>query len=441
MSVGEPGSQDRGDTGLSAGRNGVAGGATGAPIGSPAAVASDRGGDAGAPAFGTPAAAAATEVAATIEAAPVTEAAVAPAVGVAMPAVAATPTAADVPPPHPPPRAPPAAAAARPSNELLTNILTGAIAGVVGQSTVFPMYVLKTAVQNAARPTTIVAAARKVVRKQGLRGLYRGLPPALVGVAPEKAIKLSMNDFFRSRLADPDTGVVSLSASVLAGAGAGLCQVVATCPMEMLMITMMTRATEDGRKPKSLFHLVRELGLPGLYRGTLATLARDVPFSMVFFSMNATVKDRLADEQGKVSIGRVFLAGITAGSTAAAMSTPMDVIKTRLQADVGAGGARPPPPPPLPPPPRPTGGAARGVPPPTATATTSRLPPAVAGTAAAALRRPYRGILDCARRVVTEEGVRALFKGVEARVMIISPLFGITLLFYEAQRRLLAAKE
>lgn len=42
---------------------------------------------------------------------------------------------------------------------------------------------------------------------------------------------------------------------------------------------------------------------------------------------------------------------------------------------------------------------------------------------------------------MTEEGVRALFKGVEARVLIISPLFGITLLFYEAQRRLLAAKE
>lgn len=61
--------------------------------------------------------------------------------------------------------------------------------------------------------------------------------------------------------------------------------------------------------------------------------------------------------------------------------------------------------------------------------------------ATAALRAPYRGIADCARRVVTEEGVRALFKGVEARVLIISPLFGITLLFYEAQRRLLAAKE
>lgn len=425
MSSGEAGSQD-GSADLAVGRDGAGGSAE-----------ANGGGDGGAAALVAPAAAATTEAAGAPAAARAKEAVpvtVAPATGAASPGVAATPAAAGAPPssvPHPTPRA--AAAAARPGNQLLTNILTGAVAGVVGQSTVFPMYVLKTAVQNAARPTTIVAAARKVVRKQGLRGLYRGLPPALVGVAPEKAIKLSMNDFFRSRLADPDTGVVSLASSVLAGAGAGLCQVVATCPMEMLMITMMTRATEDGRKPKSLTHLVRELGLPGLYRGTLATLARDVPFSMVFFSMNAAVKDRLADEQGKVSIGRVFLAGITAGSTAAAMSTPMDVIKTRLQADVGAGGARPPPPPP------PTRGGAQGVVPrpprPAAVA------PAAGGAAAAALREPYRGIADCARRVVTEEGVRALFKGVEARVMIISPLFGITLLFYEAQRRLLAAKE
>lgn len=380
----------------------------------------------------TRAVAAATEVAGEPDAAAAMREA--PASGATLAGVAATAAGADASPPSSPatPPSPPArpAAAARPANELLTNILTGAVAGVVGQSTVFPMYVLKTAVQNAGRPTTIVAAARKVVRKQGLRGLYRGLPPALVGVAPEKAIKLSMNDFFRSRLADPETGFVSLGSSVLAGAGAGLCQVVATCPMEMLMITMMTRATEDGRKPKSLTHLVRELGLPGLYRGTLATLARDVPFSMVFFSMNASVKERLADENGKVSIGRVFLAGITAGSTAAALSTPMDVIKT-------------------PPPPRPAGGAPRGVAPPTATATAPRPAAAAAAVggdggaaaATAALRAPYRGIADCARRVVTEEGVRALFKGVEARVLIISPLFGITLLFYEAQRRLLAAKE
>ena len=39
--------------------------------------------------------------------------------------------------------------------------------------------------------------AMKVVRHEGIIGLYRGLLPQLVGVAPEKAIKLSVNDLLR----------------------------------------------------------------------------------------------------------------------------------------------------------------------------------------------------------------------------------------------------
>jgi len=33
---------------------------------------------------------------------------------------------------------------------------------------------------------------QKVIRFEGVRGLYRGLAPQLVGVAPEKAIKLTV---------------------------------------------------------------------------------------------------------------------------------------------------------------------------------------------------------------------------------------------------------
>ena len=36
-----------------------------------------------------------------------------------------------------------------------------------------------------------------ILRHEGFSGLYRGLVPQLMGVAPEKAIKLTMNDFAR----------------------------------------------------------------------------------------------------------------------------------------------------------------------------------------------------------------------------------------------------
>ena len=47
-------------------------------------------------------------------------------------------------------------------------------------------------------------------------GLYRGLPPQLVGVAPEKAIKLTVNDFMRDHLTD-EHGNIHFAAEMAAG--------------------------------------------------------------------------------------------------------------------------------------------------------------------------------------------------------------------------------
>ncbi len=46
------------------------------------------------------------------------------------------------------------------------------------------------------------------------------------GVAPEKAIKLTVNDIIRSRAMDPETGRIKLGWELVAGGTAGGCQVV-----------------------------------------------------------------------------------------------------------------------------------------------------------------------------------------------------------------------
>jgi len=43
----------------------------------------------------------------------------------------------------------------------------------------------------------------------------------------------------------------------------------------------------------------------------------------------------------------------------------------------------------------------------------------------------YKGIVDTFSRTLKEEGFRALFKGAVPRMLIVSPLFGITLTTYE----------
>ena len=121
-----------------------------------------------------------------------------------------------------------------------------------------------------------------------------------------------------------------------------------------------------------------------MYRGTLATLARDVPFSVLFFPGYANIKKLLADERGENSIGSLLVTGLLAGALAAGAVTPSDVIKTRLQL---AGG-----------------------------------------------KAKYVNMPTAFRKIVAEEGLGAMFKGAVPRMMVVGPLFAITLLSFEAQK-------
>lgn len=121
-----------------------------------------------------------------------------------------------------------------------------------------------------------------------------------------------------------------------------------------------------------------------MYRGTAATLSRDVPFSVLFFPGYANLKKALADENGHNSIGSLLVAGGGAGALAAATVTPTDVVKTRLQL---AGG-----------------------------------------------KEKYGNMPNAFRTILAEEGFWALYKGAVPRMVVVGPLFAITLLSFEAQK-------
>lgn len=59
-----------------------------------------------------------------------------------------------------------------------------------------------------------------------------------MGVAPEKAIKLTMNDLIRSIFKDKQNGSIPLPAEILAGCTAGGSQVIFTNPLEIVKIRL-----------------------------------------------------------------------------------------------------------------------------------------------------------------------------------------------------------
>ena len=109
----------------------------------------------------------------------------------------------------------------------------GSVAGAFGAFMVYPIDLVKTRMQNqrSARVgqvlyTNSIDCARKVVKNEGFRGLYSGVLPQLIGVAPEKAIKLTVNDLVRGHFTNKETGQIWWPHELLAGGSAGACQVV-----------------------------------------------------------------------------------------------------------------------------------------------------------------------------------------------------------------------
>lgn len=227
--------------------------------------------------------------------------------------------------------------------------------------------------------------------------MYRGSAVNILLITPEKAIKLAANDFFRHHLTTKD-GRLPISRQMAAGGLAGFCQIVITTPMELLKIQMQDAgrvAAAEKAAGKTLpktsatkiaLELVKQKGIAGLYKGTGATMLRDVSFSVVYFPLFATLNDlgpRKADGSGEAVFWCSFLSGCAAGSMAALAVNPFDVVKTRLQALKKAEG-----------------------------------------------EMQFNGVADCITKTLKHEGPTAFFKGGLCRMIVIAPLFGIAQMVY-----------
>ncbi|EFP89527.2 mitochondrial aspartate-glutamate transporter agc1 [Puccinia graminis f. sp. tritici] len=282
------------------------------------------------------------------------------------------------------------------------NFGLGGIAGALGATAVYPIDLVKTRMQNQRSKVVgellyknSMDCVQKVFKNEGFTGFYRGLPPQLIGVAPEKAIKLTINDLIRANAKDPVTGEIGLGWELFAGATAGGCQVAVTNPLEIVKIRLQMQgemARVAGSEPIGAMHIIRQLGLVGLYKGAAACLCRDIPFSAIYFTVYSHLKKDTFGEGvngKKLSFVETLSAAAIAGMPAAYLTTPADVVKTRLQSEAKKGETH------------------------------------------------YKGLMHCFKTILKEEGPSALFKGGPARILRSSPQFGVTLVSYEFLQKLL----
>ncbi|KAG7461191.1 hypothetical protein MATL_G00207540 [Megalops atlanticus] len=225
------------------------------------------------------------------------------------------------------------------------DFLAGCIGGAAGVLVGHPFDTVKVRlqVQSVEKPLYrgTFHCFQSIVRQESMFGLYKGIGSPMMGLTFINAIVFGVQGN-AMRLLGRDTPLNQF----LAGAAAGTIQCVICCPMELAKTRMQMQGTGEKKSKRKLYKnsldcLVRiynREGVRGINRGMVTTLIREAPgFGVYFLAYDVLTRSLGCEPDDPYMIPKLLFAGGMSGIASWLSTYPVDVIKSRLQAD-GVGG-------------------------------------------------------------------------------------------------------
>lgn len=198
--------------------------------------------------------------------------------------------------------------------------------------------------------TSTLDALLKISRHEGISALWSGLGPTLVSALPSTVVYFVAYEQFKARyiaiyknhFADPvsiDIGSqqkeLPLVVPMLSGVTSRICAVTFVSPIELIRTKMQSKRLSYAQVMNFIRNVIALQGLTGLWRGLPPTILRDVPFSGIYWPIYEYLKICISGNSEQPSFGFSFVAGVLAGSVAALVTCPFDVVKTHEQIEFG----------------------------------------------------------------------------------------------------------
>ncbi|KAI8388760.1 mitochondrial carrier domain-containing protein [Radiomyces spectabilis] len=280
------------------------------------------------------------------------------------------------------------------THENLKHSIAGAGAGIVSSIVTCPLDVVKTRLQNQGKlePGMIVyrgtvGTLSRIWKEEGIRGLYRGLGPMLVGYLPTWAIYFTVYDYCKGRwtgqLGQPGRDWTLHIASAMT---AGAASTSLTNPLWVIKTRFMTQSERTAYRYNNTLHafatIAKEEGIRGFYKGLGPSLI-GVSHVAVQFPLYEKLKTWFHTQANVPSGTLVILLASSLSKMAASTATyPHEVIRTRLQNQT---------------------------------------------------RKPfkYHGIIHAIKVITVEEGIRGFYKGMSTNLIRTVPSSAMTILTYE----------
>ncbi|KAF2288485.1 hypothetical protein GH714_007864 [Hevea brasiliensis] len=217
-------------------------------------------------------------------------------------------------------------------------MIAGSIAGSVEHMAMFPVDTLKTRMQafgGSCPPQSIGVrqSLGSILKLEGPAGLYRGIGAMGLGAGPAHAVYFSVYELckqFFSR-GNPNNSM----AHAVSGVFATVASDAVFTPMDMVKQRLQLNSSPYKGVGDCVKRVLMEEGAGAFYASYRTTVIMNAPFTAVYFTTYEAAKRALMEVSPEsVSDERLVVhatAGAAAGALAAAVTTPLDVVKTQLQ--------------------------------------------------------------------------------------------------------------
>lgn len=187
------------------------------------------------------------------------------------------------------------------------------------------------------RAQSPLAAARTIVRNEGISALYSGLSAALSRQAVYTTLRLGLYETLRDAVVEPGHHVspgVRLSVGLAAG---GVASFVST-PIEVAMVRLYVDGSlplDQRRGYRNVFDAVSKIarseGVTTLWRGAGPTVARACVVNAVQLGVYDQAKEGLATALDLEGVPLHLAASLTSGFCYSVASLPIDNCKSKMQ--------------------------------------------------------------------------------------------------------------
>eukprot|EP01025_Chloroclados_australasicus_P027861 TRINITY_DN2756_c1_g1_i3.p2 TRINITY_DN2756_c1_g1~~TRINITY_DN2756_c1_g1_i3.p2 ORF type:complete len:375 (-),score=28.36 TRINITY_DN2756_c1_g1_i3:575-1699(-) len=292
------------------------------------------------------------------------------------------------------------------SYDQYVSAIAGIIAGAITATVICPLDVLKTRMQVQHGPKAkyegIFVGLVRIVKDEGIRGLYRGLSPTLVALLPNWGVYFTVYETMKRQLIK-DQGFYRNSHSVhlVSAVCAGAATMMVTNPLWVVKTRLQVQAMgkimdqQQAYAYKGTFDalltIAKKEGLGGLYSGLVPSFV-GLSHVAVQFPLYEATKLYFSNKLGKDvdSLGPVELVVSSAASkmVASTITYPHEVVRSHMHV-LGAG--------------------------------------------------PFSGLLPTCRKIYLADGIRGFYRGCTTNLVRTTPAAAVTFTSFELIARALKA--